>query len=263
MFPTASRTTSMTSVLTDISVPSSSGSRKRSIEYQGEYSSDSAPATPPKVRRTTDGPQTRMDPPSWPELSRASTHPIPATKRLYPELPVDEPSIFRVSPAKSAVADSNLARPATTSSTPRTKNSSQPTPAASSSKKPFSHSVSVDNLASHDLPHDAVRPPVASSSNDLQPDFSFLDHSEGADLPICIIAHDRDAQKLMDSKRISWGVQWEIARGISRHAWEWSDVTPSKLDLLRGSNADAAWKVVYVMKTAEAPSVPPRNLELW
>jgi RNA-dependent RNA polymerase len=65
-------------------------------------------------------------------------------------------------------------------------------------------------------------------------DFSFLDHAEGGDLPLSIIAHDKDVQLLMDSMQISWGVQWEIARGVSKNVWKWSDVTREKLDLLKG-----------------------------
>jgi hypothetical protein len=60
------------------------------------------------MRRTMEGPQVRMGPPlSLPELSRASTVPIPTTQRLYP-LPKDEESVFRPSPVKSATIDSPL-----------------------------------------------------------------------------------------------------------------------------------------------------------
>lgn len=108
-----------------------------------------------------------------------------------------------------------------------------------------------------------MEPPVALSSDSSAPDFSFFDKSEGEDLPVCIIAHDRDAQSLMDSMHISWGVQWEIARGVSRDAWNWSDLTPGQLNLMEGSNADAAWKVYHVMNTGQVPSATPGNLELW
>jgi hypothetical protein len=67
----------------------------------------------------------------------------------------------------------------------------------------------------------------------------------------------------MDSMRIPWGVQWEIARGVLNGHWKWSEVTPSKLDLLKGSNAEAAPKVAHVMKTDSIPSTLAGNLDLW
>lgn len=240
LFP-ISRTTSMTSVLTDFSIPSGDASRKRSLENQDDPLSNSAPTTPPKMRRTTDGSQVRKGLPI--SLPRALTFPIQTTQRVYPDLPKDEESVFRPS-----VQSATTMPP-------------QAEPIASSSKVPIS--PSAQHKGSRGTQDRTKATSEVVSSDDPTPDFSFLNHSEGSDLPLSIIAHDRDVQRLMDAKRISWGVQWEIARGITRHLWKWSDVTPGKLDLLRGSNAEAASKVVHVMKTGEAPSALPANLELW
>ncbi|KZP15854.1 hypothetical protein FIBSPDRAFT_912406 [Athelia psychrophila] len=75
----------------------------------------------------------------------------------------------------------------------------------------------------------------------------------------------------MDDKHISWGVQWEIARGAIFHTasgqfkprWTWSDVTSRRLDKLRGLSTAAAWKVPYVMLDKEIPTKCPSNLDIW
>ena len=88
--------------------------------------------------------------------------------------------------------------------------------------------------------------------------------------PCAVVASNAEVQLMMDDKQIAWGVQWELARGIAiRHesgqtqrSWSWSDITREKLDKLKGKNADAAWKVQYVMRDEEIPG-PPANRELW
>lgn len=66
-------------------------------------------------------------------------------------------------------------------------------------------------------------------------------------LPPYDICHSPKAQRLMESRRISWGVQYELARGILADKWKWEDVTDRVLDRLQGSNAVAAPKVRSVM----------------
>ena len=75
-----------------------------------------------------------------------------------------------------------------------------------------------------------------------------------------IIAHDRLVQKKMDELGICWGVQYELARGKSRGLWEWSDVSPGKLENLRGTNASSAGKVSGVMKGS---SVAHKESRVW
>jgi hypothetical protein len=235
--------------MTDVSISSGNGSRKRSLDHQD--GPPSAPFTPPKMRRTVDGPQVRMGPPLFvPELSRASTVPMPTSQRLYPDLPKDEESVFRPSPVKSATIDSSLPKP----------KSSMSKPVASSSKV-----ILPSTVTQRTMPQSLTQRDTNSTSSSDEPahDFSFLDHTEGTGLSLSIIAHDKEVQLLMDSIQISWGVQWEIARGVSRNVWKWSDVTREKLELLRGPNAEAAPKVAHVMKTGQAPPTLPQNLELW
>ena len=77
-----------------------------------------------------------------------------------------------------------------------------------------------------------------------------------------IIAHDKKVQGEMDLRRNSWGVQYEIARGVSKGDFAWSDVTSEKLDLLTGSNAEAAPKV-YDVILGRQPSARVVNKEHW
>ncbi|KAM6498847.1 RNA dependent RNA polymerase domain containing protein [Amanita muscaria] len=66
-------------------------------------------------------------------------------------------------------------------------------------------------------------------------------------LGVTIVAHDPDTQQLMDAAKLSWGVQYELARGVNKGVWSWSDVTPERLRQLKGTNAESAYKVANVM----------------
>ena len=105
----------------------------------------------------------------------------------------------------------------------------------------------------------SIKPPLEPAVLDL----SFLDVVSGGDLPVYIVAHNCEVQKLMDARRICWGAQWNIALGVSNGLWDWSDVTASKLDLLQGSNVEAAWKVSSVIRSEAVPQVAPGSLEIW
>lgn len=68
----------------------------------------------------------------------------------------------------------------------------------------------------------------------------------------------------MDLKRIPWGVQYELARGVCASRWEWSDVTAEKLDQLKKSNREDAPRVEHVMLGTSAPkSAQVVSLPLW
>jgi hypothetical protein len=68
-----------------------------------------------------------------------------------------------------------------------------------------------------------------------------------------IASNDR-VQRYLDYRGIAWGVQWQIARGISQGEWKWEDVTVSKLHKLEGLNAEAAPKVEEWMSGKDTPS---------
>jgi hypothetical protein len=69
----------------------------------------------------------------------------------------------------------------------------------------------------------------------------------GVNLNPVLIAHDAKIQRYIDDLHLSWGVQYELARGISIATWGWSDITLEKLTQLKGSNTEAAHKVSTVM----------------
>ena len=67
----------------------------------------------------------------------------------------------------------------------------------------------------------------------------------------------------MDIRQLSWGVQFEIARGVSQGIWQWADVTPIKLDHLKGTNAEAASRVRGVILDLLPPSSRLISKEHW
>ena len=69
-------------------------------------------------------------------------------------------------------------------------------------------------------------------------------------LPRQIICHSQNVQRLMERRRISWGVQYELARGVLAERWTWENITDRVLDRLQGPNAVAAPKVRSVMTEA-------------
>ncbi|KAF5352350.1 hypothetical protein D9756_006189 [Leucocoprinus leucothites] len=92
----------------------------------------------------------------------------------------------------------------------------------------------------------------------------FFDESLGTNLVPFYIAHSKKAQELMDKLRLSWGVQYELARGVTLQEWSWNEVynaLDQKPMALAGSNADAAVKVRALMKDRAVPR--DANTLLW
>ena len=54
----------------------------------------------------------------------------------------------------------------------------------------------------------------------------------------------------MEEKELAWGVRFEIARLVSKGHLAPKEVTPEKLDLLRGSNKESAPRVLHVFANA-------------
>lgn len=81
---------------------------------------------------------------------------------------------------------------------------------------------------------------------------------------VSIIAHDTDVQKLFDGLHIAWGVQYEIARGITDGRWTWEDVTADKLEKLKGpKNAQQAYRVPAVILGKPTPNQSDTEHDLW
>ncbi|EMD32601.1 hypothetical protein CERSUDRAFT_126709 [Gelatoporia subvermispora B] len=63
-----------------------------------------------------------------------------------------------------------------------------------------------------------------------------------------VVSYCPEVQKMMNAKKIAWGVQWEIARGTHQeNGWNWQDVTAEALDKLTGTNKVAAPRVFHVL----------------
>jgi len=74
----------------------------------------------------------------------------------------------------------------------------------------------------------------------------------------------------MEGLKISWAVQYELARGVLSEMWTWDDVTIEVLKRLQGSNYEAAPRVPKVMSEAMGEGISARrtgarvtNLDTW
>ena len=88
----------------------------------------------------------------------------------------------------------------------------------------------------------------------------FASSPFGTDLEEMIIAHSENLQKLLDDNEIAWGVQYELARGVSAGLWEWDQIK-DRVHRLKGTNAQAAVKVERIMKSRDSSG--PSDVRLW
>jgi hypothetical protein len=91
---------------------------------------------------------------------------------------------------------------------------------------------------------------------------SFARSAFGTDLKEVLIAHDKGTQALLDCHQISWGTQYELARGVTLGTWNWGEVK-LKIKDLTGDNAHAACQVQTVMRGKPAASANPSDFYLW
>lgn len=77
------------------------------------------------------------------------------------------------------------------------------------------------------------------------------------------VSHNREVQRLFDELKIAWGVQYEIARGVSDGRWGWHNVTKTKLEQLNGTNAESAPFVSAVILRQPKPRINVANTLLW
>lgn len=113
-----------------------------------------------------------------------------------------------------------------------------------------------------------MRPPLGHASSSTS-SWSDLGHESPALAPSFgpppapyVIAHDSGVQREMDSRRIQWGVQYNIAWGVSTGLWTWSQVTASKLDRLKGSCFSSMPQIVAIIKGLEAPALAKGSSEI-
>ena len=93
-----------------------------------------------------------------------------------------------------------------------------------------------------------------TSRNHSSPEF-------GVELNIKHIAHCEMAQVVLDRHELPWGTIFGLARGVTHGMWMFGDMTEHRLQMLKGSNAQSAWKVAPIMKE-EAPSAMETQSEL-
>jgi len=90
---------------------------------------------------------------------------------------------------------------------------------------------------------------------------NFLSGPIGVDLDVSIIAHDARIQALLDKEQISWGTQFELARGVTKDQWTWDEVERN-IGKLRGPNVQSAYRVRNTMLNKPQQS-SSGTLELW
>jgi RNA-dependent RNA polymerase len=84
----------------------------------------------------------------------------------------------------------------------------------------------------------------------------------GVELDIVYIAHCENAQALFDKHELAWGTVFELARGVTRGMWKFQDMTEPRLQQLKGTNTQSAWKVATVMAD-KVPFTMRAHSELW
>lgn len=85
--------------------------------------------------------------------------------------------------------------------------------------------------------------------------------AQGTELAFKMIEHDQEVQKKFDAMGISWGVQYELARGVTANLWTWSEINTDQLQKLQGTNVEAAYRVAHVMRNR--PVNARDGLRLW
>ena len=82
----------------------------------------------------------------------------------------------------------------------------------------------------------------------------------GVDLGAIVIAHNEEAQRILDDNKLAWGVQYELARGVSAGLWEWEAIGAS-VHRLKGMNVEAAFKVERIMRSQDTSR--PADSQIW
>jgi hypothetical protein len=153
-------------------------------------------------------------------------------------------------------------------------------PCGSPSKQDITRPVTVDVFQANGSPNVTRRkaqkphssPRAATPSPPQLPDAGTLKVPEsvswfansqfGSDLEPSFIAHDDEAQKLLDLNHIEWGTQFELARGVSTGAWTWDQIH-KHISGLGGNNTKSAYKVPRVLRGGTLSSIQPGDIAVW
>lgn len=105
-------------------------------------------------------------------------------------------------------------------------------------------------------------PPLEPAST--FPLFDLFGGTHGSALDVYTIVHSKEVQRRFDQVGVHFGVQWELARGVSTQKWEWKDVLQKMnedFDGFRTSNSQWAGRVPAIM--AGFTEAEPCDLALW
>ncbi|KAJ3558083.1 hypothetical protein NM688_g1122 [Phlebia brevispora] len=137
---------------------------------------------------------------------------------------------------------------ASTAQTPVTPTSPNFLEGHKAGKKPLDRAETMPNVStSFDSPPSPIS--RSKSMNDVDeprapPVVPSFDLSPDPDGIVCI-AHERSVQAKMDRLRVSWGAQYEIARGVCNGWWTWEEVTDVFLERLKEANNQQSAPLVY------------------
>ncbi|KAI0082129.1 hypothetical protein K474DRAFT_1655468 [Panus rudis PR-1116 ss-1] len=139
-------------------------------------------------------------------------------------------------------------------------------------KRPFTKSATLPTLPFNSQSRTPAGPSTISrTTNQRGPIFDPESPFNGSVRPppfeyagdVHSIAHNPQIQTLMDNANLAWGTQYEIARGVSDGRWKWEDVTVDKINRLKGTNVEAAFKVEAVIKGREPKGLNAMDHKLW
>ncbi|CAL1694877.1 unnamed protein product [Somion occarium] len=98
--------------------------------------------------------------------------------------------------------------------------------------------------------------------HDPESPFNDPSTSRPSQLGTYVIAHDDLVQSQMDRHKLAWGVQYEIARGVSNRRWTWKEVTLDKIRQLQGDNTKAC-EVPAIILGKQFTGAPAHEQKLW
>ncbi|KZT73373.1 hypothetical protein DAEQUDRAFT_721969 [Daedalea quercina L-15889] len=266
--PSVSRETSFTSAASDsISGPTTPNTRrKRTYDYPDSFDVPPSPVSPAKVQKRASQTETSSYAPGASKpiaFPRPRPHAVARTRTPSPNKSSSSQTTTDSSPSRRGrwlgIIEETLASDkakATNTTTARGPDRTEvPT---------YTTVLSSSPTVTPQGPFSATKGSVSSSS--------FLGTRADQQRPqhvttsscVSVIAHCREVQRIMDYKRTSWGVQYELARGVCAGRWQWNDVTAEKLELLRGPNKEKAHCVEQVMLKMNVPrSAQLASLPLW
>lgn len=116
--------------------------------------------------------------------------------------------------------------------------------------------------AAHAMPSPLAIPPRANSAISRAIPDPQVDEMDGCHMSReddllehpNVIVHDPAIVEQMDTRGISWGVQYAIAAGVGSSQWSWAEVTNEKLDRMVGHCATVLPQLASIIKGSSNPA---------